>query len=343
MMERTEMLRLLEFSRLNPVITASEASFDSITRLVQLTLEVPTVAITLIDRDTQYLKARQGIDVETVPRCHAVCDIVVNSGEPLIIEDMQKDSRVADNPAVTGPLKLRAYAGAPLTTGTGLHLGALCLLDTKPRHFDARQIEILSGFAALVSDQLELRALADKDFLTDTLNRRGFETVLHREMSRIARGRPAATLAMLDLDHFKRVNDTYGHHVGDMALKAVTALITTQLRNVDRLARMGGEEFALLLPDTRIDDGAVVVDRIRKAVADLRMDGFPELQLTVSVGIVDMTQADTDADAVMRDADTAVYIAKSKGRNRTVTVPSGHPNRSTTQGQPDRVRSETSV
>jgi len=323
--ESTERLRLLEFARLNPVATASEASFDLITRLVQQSLGVPAVAITLIDRDTQYLKARQGVAISTTPRCEAVCDIVVCSGKPLVIEDMQKDDRVVDNPAVLGPNGLRAYAGAPLTTRAGQHLGALCVLDTAPRSFSAEQIKLLTGFAALVSDQLELRAQADRDFLTNTLNRRGFETVLHREMGWIAGGGPSATLAMLDLDHFKKVNDTYGHPVGDTVLRALATLISGQIRKVDYLARLGGEEFAVLLPDTPIEDGMKVVNRIHESVAAFRLADFPDLTLTVSIGLIDITRRNKDAVAVMHDVDAAVYAAKANGRNRTITFPNGHP------------------
>lgn len=323
MTDRHEMLRLLELTRIDPTTTASEASFDLITRLVQQTLAVPAVAITLIDRDTQYLRAQQGLDIASMPRCEAVCDIVVRSGKPLNIGDMQQDPRVANNPAVVGAAGLRAYAGAPLTTQAGYHLGALCALDTKPRDFSPEQMDVLSRFALLVTDLLELRAQADHDFLTKALNRRGFEDVLSREMARINRNGGPATLAMMDLDHFKSVNDTYGHAVGDEVLKALTAMVTTRLRSCDYLARLGGEEFALLLTNTTLDDALIAADRIRNAVADFRLDGFPDLSLTVSIGLVDLTKCDHDLGAIMHKVDTAVYDAKANGRNQTCIVTDG--------------------
>lgn len=322
-MERCEELRLKELARINPVAGASEASFDILTRLVQRTIGVPAVAITLIDRDTQYLKAKQGFDASCTPRSDAVCDIVVRSGKPLIISDMKEDGRVSENPAVTGPMSLRAYAGAPLTTRAGYHLGALCVLDTVPRNFSSEQIDALVGFAALASDLLELRAEADHDFLTKALNRRGFEAVLQRELqaNRDA-GRPM-TLAMMDLDHFKSVNDTYGHPVGDKVLRALAQMINARLRKKDFLARMGGEEFAVLLTNTTIKDAVKVVDRIRASVAAFRMEDFPDLSLTVSVGLVDLTLREKDFAALLREVDAAVYMAKSKGRNLTIAVSQG--------------------
>lgn len=334
MTERGELMRLLEFARLNPVATASEASFDIITRLVQQIFGVPAVAITLIDQDTQYLKARQGFDLSRTQRCDAVCDIVVRTGVPLAIGDMQLDPRVLDYPTVTGPMGLRAYAGAPLTTRTGQHLGTLCVLDTRPRDFTEAELELLSTFAALVIDQLELRAQAERDFLTDTLNRRGFEAVLQREMDWIHGGGPPATLAMFDIDHFKTVNDTLGHPVGDLVLREVSALIAARLRKLDHLGRLGGEEFAMLLTDTPFEAGLAVVDRIREAVAAFRLPAYPLLALTVSLGVIDITRRDVDARALLNDVDAAVYVAKAQGRNRTIAFAAGHPTR--TSPTPDR-------
>lgn len=324
-MERCEELRLIELARINPVVGASEASFSILTRLVQRILGVPAAAITLIDRDTQYLKAKQGFDVSCTPRSDAVCDIVVRSGKPLIIGDMQKDIRVASNPAVTGPMGLRAYAGAPLTTQAGYHLGALCGLDTEPRSFSSDQIDILTSLASLASDLLELRAEADHDFLTKALNRRGFEAVLHRELRANGDSGPPMTLAMMDLDHFKSVNDTYGHPVGDRVLRALAEMINANLRKNDYLARMGGEEFAVLLTNTTLEDAFAVVDRIRASVASFRMAEFPDLSLTVSVGLADMSKRDKDFAALMREADAAVYMAKSRGRNLTIALPHSKP------------------
>lgn len=318
-----EMRRLEELAQINPRTIVSEASFDLITRLVQQILDVPLVAITLIDQDTQYLKARQGFDLESTPRKDAICDIVVRSGKPLTIEDLRKDTRVADNPAVSGPMALRAYAGAPLTTKAGNHLGSLCALDTQPHVFSAPDIKILSGFAVLVSDLLELRAQADHDYLTRLLNRRGFEAVLKRERGRIDRSGSSATLAMLDLDHFKSVNDTYGHPVGDKVLKALAKLITKLLRKSDYIGRMGGEEFAVLLTDTPLDAATKVANRIRAAVANFRLKGYPDLSLTVSIGLVDITKYQQDPAAMMQEVDSAVYLAKSEGRNQTRIIPNG--------------------
>lgn len=323
MTDHREELRLQELARIDPGVAASEASFDIITGMVQKLLDVPMVAITLIDKDTQRLKARQGIEIDCCPREVAVCDIVVRSGKPLFIDDMQTDDRVAANPAVTGEMHLRAYAGAPLTTRSGHHLGALCALDVAPRQFTPEQIAVLSNFAKVVTELLELRAMADHDFLTGLLNRRGFEAVLERELGRQNRKGTSATLAMLDLDHFKTVNDTYGHPVGDLVLKALAGIVTSRLRKHEYLARMGGEEFALLLTDTSLEAAVKVADRIRETVAAFRMKDYPDLSLTVSIGLVDVSRYARDFAGLMREVDAAVYDAKSSGRNRTSVIPKG--------------------
>lgn len=317
MINDNELSRLQEFERVNPLAHASDASFNAITKLVQTTLDMPYVAISLIDHDTQHLKAKQGFDIASTPRSQAMCEHVLQSRSPLTIEDLTEEPEFAGLSAVSASLHLRAYIAAPLITDSGHVLGSLCAFDTQPRRFTAEQIDTLNQFATVVSELFELRKEVDYDFLTKVFNRRGFETVLRREMARLNRDGAPCTLAMLDLDHFKHVNDTYGHPVGDTVLKALTKMVKVNMRESDYLARLGGEEFALLLPNTPIIGALKVADRIRAAVAAFRLEEHPDLALTVSIGLVDIARYRNDFDAMMRDVDNAVYISKCKGRNQT--------------------------
>lgn len=312
--------RLQEFERVNPLAHASDASFNTITKLVQATLDIPCVAISLIDRDTRHLKAKQGFDLASTPRSEAICEQILRSKSPLAITDLTEETRFAGASAEGSSLGLRAYIGAPLVTDSGHILGALCAFDTRPRNFSAEQIERLTQFATVISELFELRKEVDYDFLTKVFNRRGFETVLRREMARLNRDGAPCTLAMLDLDHFKNVNDTFGQPVGDTVLKALTKMVKVNMRESDYLARLGGEEFALLLPNTPIIGALKVADRIRAAVAAFRLEAYPDLALTVSIGLVDISRYYNDFDAMMRDVDNAVCISKSKGRNQTTVA-----------------------
>ncbi len=171
--------------------------------------------------------------------------------------------------------------------------------------------------AALIEANRRLAVQAATDALTGLLNRRKFRELAAEEMERSRRyGRPLSLLA-LDLDHFKTVNDRYGHPVGDGVLRHVAGIIAAGVRSCDRVARLGGEEFAVLLPETRMPDAMILADRLRLAVSGRPADIAPAglIPITVSVGCVGLTREDQDIDAVMARADRALYAAKAAGRD----------------------------
>ncbi len=167
--------------------------------------------------------------------------------------------------------------------------------------------------------QKELVQLATTDFLTAAYNRRHFLQLAGAELARAGRyGRPV-TMMMLDLDHFKRVNDERGHAAGDEALKAFVGLIKDVLRDQDRLGRMGGEEFAIVLPETALDAAVLVADRLRSrlAVLDVPVGGGEPLRLTTSIGVAECKIRDGEGlEACLSRADVALYRAKGLGRDR---------------------------
>jgi diguanylate cyclase (GGDEF)-like protein/PAS domain S-box-containing protein len=159
-----------------------------------------------------------------------------------------------------------------------------------------------------------LEELATTDPLTAVANRRRFDEVLLTEAERSLRTENPLTLLMLDIDHFKAVNDAYGHPVGDVVLKAVAAQCRSAARDIDLVARVGGEEFAVLLVNVGLHEGEEVADRIRKVVGALQVElpGHPPLGCTVSVGVAEFAG---DATELMVRADAALYRAKAEGRN----------------------------
>jgi diguanylate cyclase (GGDEF)-like protein len=159
-----------------------------------------------------------------------------------------------------------------------------------------------------------LEELATTDPLTAVANRRRFDEVLLAEAERSLRTENPLTLLMLDIDHFKSVNDAYGHPVGDVVLKAVAAQCRSAARDIDLVARVGGEEFAVLLVNVGLHEGEEVADRIRKVVGALQVElpGHPPLGCTVSVGVAEFAG---DATELMVRADAALYRAKAEGRN----------------------------
>lgn len=312
---RDEKGRLRTLARLEAETHAAEASFDHITALVSLILGLDMVAISLIDADTQRLKARQGLETSTTPRELAFCSVAIRSYEPLVVEDARRDPRFRENPLVTGPPYLRCYIGAPLTTEDGYNLGTICALGSEPRRFTEREVDIMRRFAELIIQELELRSQANRDFLTGVHNRRAFAAELKRELSRLQRRPGNAAVAFLDVDHFKQVNDTYGHPVGDRVLRELAEVVRENCRATDVLARLGGEEFALLLPGADICRARALAERLRRAVAEHRFTGIEDRKLTVSIGLVGLREAETTPDAVESAADHALYQAKRRGRN----------------------------
>jgi diguanylate cyclase (GGDEF)-like protein len=169
-----------------------------------------------------------------------------------------------------------------------------------------------------LSDALALnRELATRDALTGLLNRRAMVELLAREHPRIERGQGPLSLALLDIDWFKRVNDSLGHGAGDEVLRRFAAILKTQLRAADALARWGGEEFLLLMPGTRLDDARVVLDRLRRAVhaSDEFGSIAADLKVSFSAGLVEVGEGESQ-DAALERADRALYLAKERGRNR---------------------------
>ncbi len=164
------------------------------------------------------------------------------------------------------------------------------------------------------------REAAERDPLTGLINRRAFSPILDREHNRSRRtGRPY-TVAMLDLDHFKRVNDKYGHAAGDQILQVFSSLISGSCRAADTVARIGGEEFAIVLPDCRVAEATIVLDRIRLAMAErvVEIAGNP-VAVTVSIGVAESLPSDDAPASIVCRADDALYEAKASGRNR-VTI-----------------------
>ena len=311
--------RLAALRRYQILDTPRENGFDKITSLVRAVLDVPICAVTLIDHDRQWFKSLQGLEAEETPRDIAFCDHTIRNREPLIVSDAREDVRFADNPVVTADPHIRSYLGVPLKTPDGYNLGALCVVDTVPHDFTEAQVSILRNFADLVMDELELRTIAHKDFLTGAATRRAFVDGVNHEIDRMVRTSHTGSLVLFDIDHFKSVNDTHGHAIGDSVLIAVATLCEQNLRPSDLLGRVGGEEFAVLMPDTELDNAVRATERLRKAIAAMDFLDVPGLKVTVSFG-VSRFKPGMDFPAWLAQADEALYDAKRNGRNRTVAA-----------------------
>lgn len=309
--------RLAALQRLAILDTPIEQPFEKIVTLVRTVLAVPIATVTLVDRDRQWFKAKRGVEANETPRSVSFCTHTIQQRDPLVVEDAEADPRFADSPLVAGPPFIRSYAGVPLRTPDGHNVGSLCAMDTRPRRFSPADIGILSNFANIVCDELELRLIAQSDHLTGTLTRRGFVEQVEREIARSTRYSRPGSLIILDLDHFKSINDGHGHAVGDAVLRHVADVIKSTIRPSDVLGRLGGEEFGILLPETGEREASLAAERIRHAIDAHRVrvsDGL-SLHVTASLGVAGLTAGVTAFADWLQAADSMLYAAKQAGRN----------------------------
>jgi diguanylate cyclase (GGDEF)-like protein/PAS domain S-box-containing protein len=166
--------------------------------------------------------------------------------------------------------------------------------------------------------ELELTRQAHIDYLTEVCNRRHFMERAEQELRRASRYNNKLAILMLDIDHFKLINDRYGHKVGDAALQVLTKLCQSTLRDIDILGRLGGEEFAVLLPETERSAAIEVAERLRAEIAksNMPLEGGLPIQITVSIGVSSMMSPDDNIDVLLNRADKALYQAKNSGRDR---------------------------
>lgn len=497
-----ESQRLTALAAYDVLDTPPELAFDRLTSLAAELCEAPTALISLIDRDRQWFKSRFGLDAPETPRDVAFCAHAILKDEVLVIPDATLDERFKDNPLVTGPPHIRAYAGAPLIARDGIKIGTLCVIHDKVTHLSARQISQLERLAAIAVDELELRLalkeveiaqerlearaeelrfanstlegqaaqlvqmaeereqlyidndrerrfvetlletvpipifsrderqrithvnpayasflglraerilgkhigelyehehvleieeqdrrlaadptghqtyerrvtrdpeacrdiilhkalmrahdgsiegvvgavvdmtdqkalqaelqhLATTDQLTGAANRRAFMEKAEAELRRSLRYGHPLSLIMIDVDRFKSINDTHGHHAGDRVLQRICRICLETIRDsVDYFSRLGGEEFAVLAPETGAQGAGALAERLRQGLANERfiVEG-QTIPFTASFGVATCEAGNDGAtvEGLLKQADRCLYESKSNGRNRvTLAAP----------------------
>ena len=308
--------RLAALDQYDVLDTPPEEAFDRVTRLVRSIFGVSMSTVTLIDGHRQWFKSQQGMPGTETGRAPALCNVAIQLPRPLVVPDTLQDKRFAENPCVVGPPFIRFYAGVQLRSPEGHAIGTLCAMHDQPKSFDATQFAILVDLAKTVTSELELRTVATRDALTGAVSRRALREEFGRAISLARRHRFELSCIFFDLDHFKSVNDTHGHGVGDMVLRACVEACRGELRSTDTVGRFGGEEFVVLLPHTGGQAAMAVAEKIRGAIARCRVEaeGGP-LRVTASFGVAALDGGDVDADEMLKRADTALYAAKAAGRN----------------------------
>ena len=296
---------------------APEPIFDRFARLAARVAETPTALVSVVTDERQHFAGLSGIkqpwaNARQTPLSHSFCQHVVANAAPLVVEDARLDPVLCSNLAIRD-LDVIAYAGFPVLSPAGHVLGSLCAIDSAPRSWPASQLEGLADIAALVGGELERRDLvrrlaidARTDALTGMANRHAWEVQLPNAVRSAERLGHQLAVVLIDIDYFKRYNDLHGHPAGDRALREIGRRWRGMTRDIDLLARIGGEEFGLVLPGCDAATAYAVVDRLREDMP---------AGLTASAGVTEWSTPLTAAQ-VVAEADRALYRAKSDGRNR---------------------------
>ncbi len=301
--------------------------FAEVTTMLKAMVDYDAVDIRLLDEKTRELVSiyARGVDVELAQAFRVSLDEgltgwVARHNEAQLVDDMEADPRVTQVPG-TSEHERQASLVLPLTV-RGTVTGVLTIDRMGGRTFMESELEVTKLFAnmaaiaiqnALAYEEVERQAISDG--LTGIHNHRHFHETLEAEVRRAERYEETFCLFMMDLDHFKAVNDTVGHQKGDEVLRAVSDVLRRCSRESDYLARYGGEEFTMILPRTGLQEAVTLAQRVRAGVAEIDA-GHPGLQVTVSIGVAAFPDSALDSDGVLAAADTALLRAKALGRDR---------------------------
>jgi diguanylate cyclase (GGDEF)-like protein len=342
----TEHRRLTQLQGYGILDTDYEQAYDDLLMIAAGICGTPMGSVSLIDSDRQWFKAQLGLPVAQTSRDVAFCaHAILQPEKVMVVPDALEDQRFHDNPLVTGEPNIRFYAGAPLVGSGGEAVGTLCVMDSAPRQLTATQVDAMARLSrqvvallelrkayqelarhlserewyerqldqhqqALIQENAELTQQSRTDALTGLPNRRAFNAVMEQALADAIANSRALSLAIIDIDHFKSINDLHGHPVGDATLVAIAQALQAQAASVATVARFGGEEFAAVLPGMDLLAAERHCQFMREAVANLSQ-GLPA---TVSIGVTEFAHGDSISQLYTR-ADEALYAAKRAGRD----------------------------
>jgi diguanylate cyclase (GGDEF)-like protein len=331
--EKVEELRT--FWTLSKILSSTlnmEEVFRLALHLIGRSLQVDAYALLLLDDTTGRLTIRAAFGLPE-ERAHAlslalgegISGLVAETGHPMLVADVSAESRFIERSCFPAH---GAFLCVPLQIKRGPTIGVLNAHKPEPQAFtrgDVDQFQAVANQVAVALENAQLyqrtKELSSRDELTGLFNRRYFFENLETEVQRARRYRRAFTILMLDLDQFKHYNDTHGHLFGDQVLKQVGEILLGNTRRADVVARFGGEEFVIMLPEIDKQAGALVAEKIRVKIAQYPFHGRerqPGGQLTLTIGLATYP-IDSDNGLELVDvADRALYVGKRQGGNRVV-------------------------
>jgi diguanylate cyclase (GGDEF)-like protein len=335
----TATIRLTQLPESTFYATPIEERFERITRIARRALDVPVAAITFLSEEKQWFKSVTGWTVTELPNEQSFCPITLAAGQLTVFEDTRQDTAVHQHPLVVGGPQFRFYAGVPITDEGDNLCGTFCIFDRKPRQLSQADRATLRDLAALtereiVSEQMKsvyhsltaklgmARRESMMDPLTRLWNRRGASVLIRGALDAARQHGSSVGIAILDLDNFKRVNDSYGHQAGDEVLRKTALRLIQSIRDNDCACRVGGDEFLLLMKDTDSTSARQTAERVRRNVVETPIPTRQgEITLSTSVGFtVKSGKDEIEVDELIDRADQALMQSKSLGRDQVVEI-----------------------
>ncbi len=306
--------------------------FDVLARVAAMVTGLPDASISFADDAYLWTAASTTTYGEKMDRENTFCSLMLSGdSDELVTSNVHHDPRTSAVAARRHGASITTYAGVQLKNENGEKVGSLCVTGDMERELDAEQRALLRGLARQAMNLVSLRAakrqltdslqsmtkLATTDGLTGMLTRRAFHDEVNDLGKLVLRQGGEMCLVVVDIDHFKKINDTFGHATGDAVLKEVAEAIQQELRSTDRVGRIGGEEFGIAMPFTRLEMGLERIDKLRQSISQLSVrSGGHFVRVTISGGVADWRAKETKLDAPLARADDALYQAKSAGRNQ---------------------------
>lgn len=312
---RDEESRLVELKSLGILDSPAEERFDRFTRLAKRVFNVPLASFSLVDESREWLKSRQGYEANEIPLKNSFCAQAVEKQELLVIHDASGDRRFEKQARDTG---IKFYAGFPIKTHRGHTIGTLNIADTNPRDFSDEDRTCLSDLALMIEEEIGVQSIANIDDLTSLFNRRGFIGVGEHAIAICKRMQRPATVMFFDLDGFKQVNDNFGHAEGDRVLKNIGTLLRSVFRNSDVVARMGGDEFCVLLTGTDTDHVERPLLNLANSI-QVQNRSTP-YEIGYSVGVVEYEDRHNNIGNLMEEADSLMYEQKRARKQARLSV-----------------------
>ena len=289
---------------------------------------VDHVAVLLLEEEKLIFRAHKGrltpLLKEGTPLVDSegICKQALRSGKPVMVNDISQAKGYLQGFAET-----QSELCIPLVS-FGQVVGALCLESDRLNAFDEGDVPALESVADICANAIQnahyfegVRRMAYVDGLTGVFNRRYFETRIAEEIERARRYSGAMSLIMIDIDHFKQLNDEFGHLMGDDVLRQMSTIFTQNVRKADVACRYGGEEFAIVVPEISAEDAFGVAHKLRKTIQNHPFPGVPR-PITISAGVASYPANGVTRDELVKAADEALYAAKQAGRNTVVPSPS---------------------